>query len=77
MQSDLDDALSTADTITVGAGTATVQQQPMKLHLAIKLTVASGATLSVTNYTDGDLSDITNNHRQCHHCQFRSWLMTR
>ena len=48
-----DDALSTASAISVGAGTASIgAQQPMKLTFAAITTVASGATLSVTNYVD-------------------------
>ena len=57
-----DDALSTASAISIGAGTASIDAATAdEAAFAAITTVASGATLSVTNYVDGDLSDLTNN----------------
>ena len=57
-----DDALSTVDAISIGAGTASIDAAAAdEAAFAAITTVASGATLSVTNYVDGDLSDLTNN----------------
>ena len=68
-----DDALSTASAISIGAGTASIIATADEAAFAAITTVASGATLSVTNYVDGDLSDLTTTVKcQCHHCQFSS-----